>query len=204
MQGYILKITKVKEEDCIVDILTRESLVKAYRFYGARHSNITQGYKIDFELISNMNFLPQLRGALHLGFEWLTQREKLLFWQQFIRLFHAHLKDAEFIDEFYFNLLENAAVKFGKQNPKRIIIESYLQILEFEGRLHSEPICFICDDEITDFIALGRAFLPAHEYCVNQNGFNLNQLKELFSTKKTTNLDDEMINSLYNIVLQGF
>ena len=100
MQGYILKITKVKEEDCIVDILTRESLVKAYRFYGARHSNITQGYKIDFELISSMNFLPQLRGALHLGFEWLTQREKLLFWQQFIRLFHAHLKDAEFIDEF--------------------------------------------------------------------------------------------------------
>ena len=204
MQGYILKVTKVKEEDCIVDILTRESLIKAYRFYGARHSNITQGYKIDFELISSMNFLPQLRGALHLGFEWLTQREKLLFWQQFIRLFHAHLKDAEFIDEFYFNLLENACLKFGKQNPKRIIIESYLQILEFEGRLHSEPICFICDDEIKDRVALGRAFLPAHEFCVGIDGFELSQINELFESKKTTNLDDEVVNSLYNIVLQGF
>ena len=204
MQGYILKITKVKEEDCIVDILTRESLVKAYRFYGARHSNITQGYKIDFELISSMNFLPRLSGALHLGFEWLTQREKLLFWQQFIRLFYSHLKDAEFIDEFYFNLLENASLKFNKQNPKRIIIESYLKILEFEGRLHSEPICFICDDEIKDRVALGRAFLPAHDFCVNADGFLLNEISELFSSKKTTNLSDETINSLYNIVLQGF
>ena len=204
MQGYILKITKVKEENCIVDILTRESLVKAYRFYGARHSNITQGYKIDFELISSMNFLPRLSGALHLGFEWLTQREKLLFWQQFIRLFYSHLKDAEFIDEFYFNLLENASLKFNKQNPKRIIIESYLKILEFEGRLHSEPICFICDDEIKDRVALGRAFLPAHDFCVNADGFLLNEISELFSSKKTTNLSDETINSLYNIVLQGF
>ena len=204
MQGYILKVTKVKDEDCIVAILTRESLVKAYRFYGARHSHITQGYKIDFELIGSLNFLPRISGALHLGFAWLLKREKLLFWQQFIRLFHAHLKDAEFIDEFYFNLLENAAVKFDKQNPKRIIIESYLQILEFEGRLHSEPICFVCYDEIKDRVAFGRAFLPAHDFCVGFDGFLLSEIKELFSTKKTTNLDDDTINSLYNIVLQGF
>ena len=51
MQGYIIDIKPVKDDDLIVSILTENELLTTYRFYGARHSNINIGYKIDFELI---------------------------------------------------------------------------------------------------------------------------------------------------------
>ena len=59
MQGFILKVTKVRDEDCIVSILTNSEMLETYRFYGARHSNITQGFKIDFEVLLNPNFCSQ-------------------------------------------------------------------------------------------------------------------------------------------------
>lgn len=203
MQGFILKTTKVRDEDCIVDVLSESALVRAYRFYGARHSNIIQGYKIDFELSQNQNFLPRLSGVMHLGYAWLTSREKLLFWQQFMRLLYAHLKDAEHLDEFYYELLGEAAARFGKQNPRRIIVESYVKILEFEGRLHDEPYCFLCDEEILENIALCRGFLPAHESCAQRTGFAQDEILEFLQSKKTLNLNDETVERLYDITLEG-
>ena len=200
MQGFILKTTKVRDEDCIVDILSESALVRAYRFYGARHSNIIQGYKIDFELSQNQNFLPRLSGVMHLGYAWLG---KLLFWQQFMRLLHAHLKDAEHLDKFYYELLNRAAVRFGKQNPRRIIVESYAEILKFEGRLHDEPYCFLCDEEISENIALCRGFLPAHELCAQRAGFAQDEILEFLRSKKTLNLNDETVERLYDITLEG-
>ena len=105
MQGYILHTQKVRDEDLLVYILTPSLLVKSYRFYGARHSNVLQGYKIDFELEGGGNFLPHLRSVLHLGYRWLLSRERLLVWQQFMRLLYAHLRDVEQIDEVYFREL---------------------------------------------------------------------------------------------------
>lgn len=203
MQGFILKTTKVRDEDCIVDVLSENALVRAYRFYGARHSNIIQGYKIDFELSQNPNFLPRLSGVMHLGYAWLASREKLLFWQQFMRLLHAHLKDAESLDKFYYELLTDAAARFGKQNPRRIIVESYVKILEFEGRLHDEPYCFLCDEEILENIALCRGFLPAHESCAQRTGFAQDEILEFLRSKKTLNLNDETAERLYDITLEG-
>lgn len=203
MQGFILKTTKVRDEDCIVDVLSESALVRAYRFYGARHSNIIQGYKIDFELSQNQNFLPRLSGVMHLGYAWLTSREKLLFWQQFMRLLYAHLKDAEHLDKFYYELLTEAAARFGKQNPRRIIVESYVKILEFEGRLHDEPYCFLCDEEILENIALCRGFLPAHESCAQRTGFAQDEILEFLRSKKTLNLNDETVERLYDITLEG-
>ena len=204
MQGFILKTTKVRDEDCIVDILSESALVRAYRFYGARHSNITQGYKIDFELSQNQSFLPRLSGVMHLGYAWLGNREKLLFWQQFMRLLHAHLKDAESLDKFYYELLTDAAARFGRQNPRRIIVENYAKILRFEGRLHDEPYCFLCDEEISENIALCRGFLPAHERCSQRAGFAQDEILEFLRSGKTLNLSDATVEMLYDIALEGF
>ena len=204
MQGFILKTTKVRDEDCIVDVLSESALVRAYRFYGARHSNIIQGYKIDFELSQNQNFLPRLSGVMHLGYAWLGNREKLLFWQQFMRLLHAHLKDAESLDKFYYELLTDAAARFGRQNPRRIIVESYAKILRFEGRLHDEPYCFLCDEGISENIALCRGFLPAHERCSQRAGFAQDETLEFLRSERTLNLSDEAVEMLYDIALEGF
>ncbi|MGH1601515.1 recombination protein RecO [Campylobacter majalis] len=204
MQGYILRIQKVKDEDLIVYILTNEHVVKSYRFYGARHAVIMMGYKIDFELISNTQFLPHLRNILHLGFSWLTDRDKLIIWQQFIRLLYDHLKDVDNVDEIYFNELDFCASRLLKQNAKRLILESYVRILEHEGRLHNEFECFLCDEVISSQVSLTRAFLPAHTHCISSYAFDLSKIKYLFEYKSTLYLEDDEIEQLYQILLDGF
>lgn len=204
MQGYILKVTKVKDEDLIVEILTPHSIIKAYRFYGARHSKITQGYKIDFELNESINFLPNLVNTMHLGFSWLLDREKLMYWQGFIRLLHSHLKELNDLENIYFDTLDECANKISLQNPKRLFLESYVKILEFEGRLPNLNFCFLCDSEITQpKIALARAFLPAHEKCLNKNGFKNRDILEFLSTASTINLEDNEVDELYQILTLG-
>ena len=121
-----------------------------------------------------------------------------------MRLLHAHIKDAEHLDKFYYELLNRAAAHFGKQNPRRIIVESYAEILKFEGRLHDEPYCFLCDEEILENIALCRGFLPAHEHCAQRAGFAQDEILEFLRSKKTLNLNDETVGYLYDIVAEGF
>lgn len=205
MQGYILRVQKVKNEDCIVYILTNKTLVQSYRFYGARHSKIATGHKLDFELEYSINFMPRIVNTMHLGFKWLLDRDKLFFWQQFIRLFYNHLKDLDEVDEIYFNLLDECAIKLNKQNAKRLFIETYIKLLKFEGRLPSQWFCFLCDEHIDDEnVALARAFLPTHENCLKQKGFDKNMLAELFETNKALNFNNDDINRLYSIVMEGF
>ncbi|MCI6988177.1 MAG: recombination protein RecO [Campylobacter sp.] len=203
MQGYILRVQKVKDEDCIVHILSAKNLTQTYRFYGARHSNIALGYKIDFELESSPKFLPRLRNVMHLGLEWLHSRQKMIIWQEFIRLLYKHLSGLEDIEESYMQILDNAYMKFNKENPKRVIVEAYIEILQNEGRLYDEFKCFICDSKIAGKVALARAFLPACESCINKSGFDKKELLELYRLKSTINLDDEVVDELFNIVLQG-
>ncbi|RAZ49723.1 recombination protein RecO [Campylobacter hyointestinalis] len=203
MQGYILRVQKVRDEDCLVFILTENKLVKSYRFYGARHSIITQGFKLDFELEGGGVFLPHLRNSMHLGFKWLFQRERLLVWQHFMRLLYEHLKGVEEPGDFYYNLLDICAYKFEKQNPKRVVIEAYLQILDFEGRLHKDICCFLCNQKIKGELSLARGFLPSHISCLNKTKFLHQDIAELFSSKKCTHISDNDIDSLYYIVLEG-
>lgn len=203
MQGYILHIQKVRDEDSLVFILTNKELIKSYRFYGARHSIVTQGFKLDFELVENNSFLPNLRNIMHIGFKWLYERHRLAVWQQFMRLLYNHLKGIEIIESFYYDMLESCAYKLEKQNPKRVIVEAYLKILEFEGRLHKDMNCFLCDKKIEDNICLVRGFLPAHIDCINKNRFNKNDIVKLFETKKSFYLNDFYINELYFIIQTG-
>ncbi len=205
MQGFIINITRVKDEDLIVTILTHTSIKVAYRFYGARHSNIHLGYKIDFELLPSLkSAIPQLRSILHLGEAWNTQRERMLVWQSFIRLFYPHLKDIHTLDSFYCDLLETCSSLWHIQNPKRIAIEAYSKILHYEGRLHDDFICFNCEEAIVEKLTLIRGFLPAHQTCAWNQPFELSPIKELFTQHSTVLLDDAAIDTLWNVLQEGF
>lgn len=205
MQGYIINVNPVKDEDLIVTILTKETILVTYRFYGARHPTIQLGYKIDFEAQTSIkSTIPQLRSVMHLGAKWLTQRERVFVWQSFIGLFYKHLKDIDDIDDFYFDLLEQSAQKWEKQNPKRVVIESYLKLLEHEGRIHDEFICFNCEQKIEENPTLIRGFLMAHQECVYSHSFERLHVKHMFEKKSTIYFDDEMVEKLWRIVLEGF
>ncbi|MDD3342876.1 MAG: recombination protein RecO [Sulfurospirillaceae bacterium] len=205
MQGYIIHINKIKDEDLLVTILTQNTIKTLYRFYGARHSTINLGYKIDFESIPSMkSSIPQLRSIMHLGNPWNTDLNRMFIWQPFIHLFYLHLKDIDTIDSFYFNLLEECTSLWHKQNPKRVAIEAYVKILEFEGRLHDDFNCFKCEEVIEEDLTLIRGFLPAHSTCAHNKPFNLSHVSELFVYKSSIYFDDETIDSLWKILQEGF
>jgi len=204
MQGYIININKVKDEDLIVSILTQNSFYTTYRFYGARHSTINIGFKIDFELESNLKSnIPRLKDVLQISYPWITDSTKLYCWQRFLKLFYPHLKDVEDIDDFYFELLDELAHKMVKQNPKRAIIENYIKLCEFEGRLHTEYECLLCEETIESDISLVRAFLPTHAKCIYGKKFKFEQIKELFEEKSLINFTDEEVEYIWSILLQG-
>ena len=142
MQGFIIDFKPVRDDDLIVTLLTSDEIITTYRFYGARHSHINIGYKIDFELESNLkSTIPRLKDVIQLSFPWILDKEKLYCWQRFLKLFYTHLKGIEELDKFYFNLLSNLVHKITKQNVKRAIIEGYINLLNFEGRLHTDYEC---------------------------------------------------------------
>lgn len=204
MQGYIIDIRAVKDDDLIVSILTENHIYTTYRFYGARHSNINVGYKIDFEIETNLkSSMPRLKDVIQLGFQWIFENEKLYCWQRFIKLFYPHLKDVETIDDFYFKLLDKLSHKMIKQNPKRAIGKSYLKLLEYEGRLHNEFHCFLCEKEITEDISLVRSFMPVHASCTYSRTFDFKKIKELFKDKTLISFEDDEVEYLWNIILQG-
>jgi hypothetical protein len=200
MQGYI---KPVKDDDLIVSILSENELLTTYRFYGARHSNINIGYKIDFELENTRANIPRLKDVIQLGFPWILDNEKMYCWQRYIKLFYPHLKDLELLDSFYFYSLENLVHIMVKQNALRAICESYLTLIEHEGRLHSDFECLLCETTITDDISLVRGFLPVHAKCAYSRTFNIEKMKDLFEKKKLISFNDEEIEYLWNILLQG-
>ena len=204
MQGYIININRARDEDLIVTILSENKIYTTYRFYGARHSVINLGYKIDFELQhSYKSKIPQLRNVLHLAIKWNVEREKMYLWQQYIQLFFKHLKDVEEIDKFYFDLIEKSFKLWNQQNPKRVAIEGYIELLEYEGRLHDDFICFKCEKKIQQDISFVRAFLPAHKECVYTDSYNPLHVKELFSNKSTLFFGDKEVEKLWTIVCEG-
>ena len=204
MQGYIISLNRARDEDLVVTILSESGLDTLYRFYGARHGVINLGFKIDFEIITNVkSTIGQLRDVLHIGYPWLTDHHKLRTWQQFVTLFYPHLREAEETDNFYFNLLDHAAENWSKQNPKRIAVEAYVKLLEHEGRLHKEMFCFFCDESITKDVSIIRSFLPAHPNCAHTLSINQDGLNELFENSTTLFLSDKEVENLWLVLLEG-
>ncbi|WP_457747434.1 recombination protein RecO [Sulfurimonas sp.] len=204
MQGYIINLNRVKDEDLIVTILAEDNLETLYRFYGARHGVINLGFKIDFEKErSGKSTIPRMRDVIHLGFQWINDYKLLGLWQDFLALFFKHLKDAENIGSFYFELLDNASYNWSKQNPKRVAIESYVKLLEHEGRLHQDMHCFLCSREITNKVSLIRAYLPTHENCSHTYALHIKAINELYDKKSSLFLNDKEIDRLWNVLMEG-
>ena len=203
MQGYIIDIKPVKDDDLIVSILTETDILTTYRFYGARHSTINIGYKIDFELEDTRSTIPRLKDVIQLRFEWILDTEKMYCWQRFIKLFYPHLKDIEGIDAFYFYNLDNLSHIMIKQNALRAICESYISLIEYEGRLHNDYTCLLCENEIKENISLVRGFIPVHAKCSYSRIFALKKVKELFEEKSLINFTDDEVEYLWNILMQG-
>ncbi|PAF42344.1 recombination protein RecO [Helicobacter sp. 11S02596-1] len=203
MQGYILNTIPVKNEDLIAQILTPFAIKRLYRFYGARHSIVHLGKKIDFEEEGNGLFLPKLRNVIHLGFAWENNLDRSYVWQRFIRLLSKHLFDIYELDSFYFDMLEDGAKKMFKQNPLRVVLEMYAGLLDFEGRGDRGQKCFVCGEKISEEISLARAFLFAHPSCIGGARFPQDQIVEFLASKSTLHLDDEVVERLWEILMKG-
>jgi len=205
MQGYIINLNRVKDEDLIVTIVSKDNLYTLYRFYGARHGVINLGFKIDYEIEgSAKSSISRLKDVIHIGFKWINDYKLLKLWQDFLSLFHKHLQDAEEIDSFYFELIDNASELWNKQNPKRVAIEAYVKLLENEGRLHTELNCFLCSLPIEEKeISIVRAFLPTHKACSHTLDINKTALTELFENKSSIFLSDKEVDRLWYVLLEG-
>lgn len=203
MQGYIIDLKVVKDDDLIVTLLCENELITSYRFYGARHSNINIGYKIDFELEKTKSSIPRLKDVIQLGFPWILNNQKMYAWQRYLKLFYPHLKELEDLEPFYFFLLDNLVSKIEKQNVLRAILESYLLLLEHEGRLHTDFECLICEIKINSNLSMIRGFLPVHKECIRGKVFDYKKIKEFFLTKKSINLNDNEVENLFEILLLG-
>lgn len=204
IKGFILLVKKAKNEDSIAVVLTATEIRTYYRFFGARHSILQLGNLIDFEVEGeDGRFMPRLRSLSHMGFPWLHDKNKLLMWHNFIKKFEPHLRDAEELEPFYYDLLLTAAKKWDKQNPKRIVVESYITLLDYEGRLYPDEHCFICEQRIEEDIALMQAFKPAHPACIYSPSLPTKKILDFFQSKKTVFLEDKEIDSLYDVVMKG-
>ena len=204
MRGFIINIRKAKNEDVIVTVLSRESVKSYWRFFGARHSILQIGNLIDFEVSeSKNNFMPNMRSLSHLSFPWLFSNNHLQIWQNFIKLFEPHLKDTIEVDSFYLELLLNIAKKWHKQNPKRLAVEAYIELLDYEGRLYDNGFCYICEEILDEKIGLMRAFLPAHPQCIYAQPLDKKDIFTFYNTHSTIHLSDLDVELLYNIILKG-
>lgn len=205
MRGFILNTVKVRDEDLIVRILSENEVLTLYRFYGARHSYINVGYLIDFIIEeSAKTTIKRLRNVIQLPFPFLFDLEKMLNYKIFIKLLNSHLSDVTKINNFYYNWLIDITNYLDKRDAKRFLIESYVKLLEKEGRLHKDFVCFLCEKEIKENIALTRAFLPAHEKCIYEKGFSKEKIQDLFENKKSLLFSDEEIEKLWKIMNLGF
>jgi len=201
LQGFILKTQLVKEEDLVVTILTKHKILKLYRFYGARHSIINVGFMIDFEIEETGVQIDRLRNVMQIGYPFLLDFSRMNIWQNFIKLLYNHLFDIEEIDVFYFNLLNEIVTHFNR-DPKRVLIEKYIKLLKFEGRL-SEFNCFLCEKKIFNRVIVTQGYLLACENCIPQKGFEIEKIITLFEKQKTILLNNNEIDKLFNVLKLG-
>jgi hypothetical protein len=198
MKGFILNIRKAKNEDVIVTVLSKSVVKKYYRFYGQRHSILQVGNLIDFKVEDSKSYLPRLRGATLISFSWSFSKDRFSIWQNFIRIFEANLRDATDISSFYFSLLLEKANRWHKQNPKRLAIEAYLELLDYEKRLYISDFCYFCNGALGNEVSISKRFFIAHPSCISEKKtFNRGQILKLLNSKSTIDIDDNQIEDLF-------
>jgi recombinational DNA repair protein (RecF pathway) len=204
LKGFILSTVRVRDEDLIVRILTKNEVLSLYRFYGARHSYINVGYLIDFHVEeTSKTTIQRLRHVTQIPFKFLFDMNKTIFFKRYIQLLNRHFTDVSKVDEFYYNSLYELCENLHQRDVKRAVIEHYINLLDKEGRLHNDFICFLCENKINEKVALARSYLPAHEKCIMSNGFEREKIELLFNEKKTLLFSDEEIEKLWQILELG-
>jgi hypothetical protein len=160
------------------------------------------GFKIDYEEENeNDNYLPKVRSIAHLHENWLLNNSKFFIWQQFIQFLYHHLRDVNEIDQFYFNLLDELSSKIYTQNTKRAVIESYIKLLDYEGRFIYPFVCQVCDKQIQNSISFTKGLLPHHPSCVYHNKvFDMEKLENLFILKNAFFLSNDMVDDIFDII----
>ncbi|WP_027327316.1 recombination protein RecO [Helicobacter pametensis] len=205
MQGFILSIQIIKNQDLIVKILTSSQILDLYRFYGVRHSILSVGKKVDFDIQYDGLFMPKMRNILEFGYPWEQDYARTYVWQIFIKLLLDHLRDVSDLDGFYFALLERGAQLLGRQNPMRVALEMSAALIMHEGRnarIHHNR-CFLCDEDLSDEIGLGRAFLFAHPKCIGGERFEKVKIFDFLDRCSTLALDDDEVERLWRIFSLG-
>lgn len=162
------------------------------------------GHLIDFEIDdTDRRYLPRLRSLSHMGFPWLFDHNRVLIWHNFIRLFKPHLQDAQALEPFYFELLLEYAKKWHKQNPKRLVCEAYISLLEFEGRVYNQSRCYICNQPTNDSISLIRGLKQVHPECVYSPTLYKIKFERFFELQKTLYMEESEVEIIYDVVMKG-
>jgi len=205
MQGFILNIKDGKGEDKIATLMTSNRIETYYRFFGARHAILKVGNLVNFRVEGENNkYMPRLRELRLNEFPWLLDKKKVFIWQDFMQLFFNHLKDRNDISEFYYQLILNSSKKWEKQNPKRVIVDSYIELLFEENRVKDLNQCYICQQPLNQFVSLMRGYRPTHKECVNSPQIEKIKLERYFRMKKSLYLNDSEIDILYQTIMRGF
>lgn len=206
MQGFIIHLQRVKDEDLIITIVTQHRLETLYRFYGARHGTINLGYLIDFSIDHSLkSSMGRLFDVVHLGYPWLLNSKRTRIWQQFVGLFYPHLREAEETGGFYFELLRSCAQQFEKQNPKRIAVEAYVRLLQHEGRVPDGSSCFFCEQAVDgERVTVIRGFQYAHTNCCLYGSIRKEGMDHLLKTQSSLLLEDAEVDALYATLSEGF
>jgi len=206
VQGFIIRLQRVKDEDLIVAILTQQRLETLYRFYGARHSTINLGYLIDFEIEHSLkSSIGRLYDVVHLGYPWLLDPAKTRLWHQFVSLFYPHLSESEETGGFYFDLLQECAERWDRQNPKRVAVEAYAKLLRYEGRRPDTVTCFFCETQIdAPSVSPIRAFQYAHRECAHRKTVAKSAVDTLLTEHSSLFLNDDEIETLWTTLTEGF
>lgn len=145
-----------------------------------------------------------MRSVSLVEFSWLYDEQKRLLWDEFLKLFYLHLEDKEDINPFYFNLLLLAIRKWDKQNPKRVICESYINLLKYEKRLQPKRVCFICETAIRDKVSLMRGFKVTHPECIKSHPIATKKVINFLDTNNSIFLEDNEIDTILVAVMKGF
>jgi len=136
MTGFIVDVKDAKREDKVVTIITDREIKKYYRFFGARHSILKVGNLINFRIENkNGSYMPNLRELTLVDSLWIEDEYKRKIWQEFIYLILYYLNRRGDISSFYYELLLKSNKKFEKQNPKRVVCDSYIELLSFDKKI---------------------------------------------------------------------
>ncbi|PAF44572.1 recombination protein RecO [Helicobacter sp. 11S02629-2] len=204
MEGYILAIIKSTREDLIVRILTRGKMQTLYRFYGARHSILHVGRKIDYEVEANSLHMPKLRNIMHLNRNFELDIDKMYIWQRYLGLLNRHLEDVSECPNFYYDLLESSSHMLARQEPKSLILQMHSKLLNYEGRDFSASYCTLCEEPLGEIVALTKGFNLACTKCLPKS-FTLKKTSffNYISSQSCLHLSDTEINGLYKTLLFG-